>query len=119
MPNSHGAVGQTADQGPLRRGADIEIGVLQTEGQAPKPMPEGEEKDARHHPVREVPQKIPKPRISVAQRQNEAWPGGGHVRPTCAQMPQIRRHQVAERALQTQEARRAQKDIPQRGHGID
>ena len=83
---------------------DIEVGVLQMEGPPVESAGKAWEEDGRRRAVPRVPFQAPEPRLSLAERQDEARSGLGGVRPIRPQMPQVRRDQIGKQAPRLQKA---------------
>lgn len=59
VPDSDGALGEMADQIPLPGHVDIQVRVLQMEGQTVQSLQQAQEKGGRRRPVPGIPRQIP------------------------------------------------------------
>lgn len=118
VPDSDGALGEMADKIALPSHVDIEVRLLQMEGEAIEPEPKAEKEDGRRLAVLRLPLKIPEPRLPLAEREDKARPGPRDVRPIRPQMLQVRRDQIGKQALRLQKAGGSEENLPQRGDGV-
>ena len=63
------------DQVPLRSHVDVEVRLLQMEGEAAEFVRKAQERDGRRLPFPRVPLQIPEPRLQMAKREDKARSG--------------------------------------------